>query len=567
MDVDEKDEYEIISEMEKPANFLTQRDVENEEPETIGINMHTQGNVANLEVKRPSRWDVGAPFCIQLNDALTSNTNETVVKTCTTGLDEARNGAYNKTSNENGGEKICINDVAALEIASTKVGKCTKNVEISVATERGNNQISNLSLNKIALPCDPCDIALPPEPSELIDDASCELSSLTAEDKLASEATLDKAKVIIKWKFTKTPKELPSGGVKIWEPEVKARELPKLHPEEQLKPTLRCTETSLGARAFAESLDFDTSESSYHTESLVQQSADLGEIALPPCSPKSKPSVQSQSTNSLSKQDQSGYLEHEMQFLDNQFVKQKTVPQKASEEQSTFSKSPGSNCSNILESSSNLQYNRGLETNSVALVDDETETATEATVQGTVASWFAMHFPQELHLKEEKLQSESVFLQQQWRMDVSKVETNGEGEQESSLSSVSSATSVSMYSFNSTPKILSSSDLGILRTAEAREQIPETAGTVNEPTHLNDSTNGEPLLPETTLALNENEGESDVSTLQISTVLLKPASQPAQYEHLDENIILCDENLIKEAKVGRNSFSFSRRYFQYNSYT
>ncbi|VDO63441.1 unnamed protein product [Onchocerca flexuosa] len=130
-------------------------------------------------------------------------------------------------------------------------------------------------------------------------------------------------------------------------------------------------------------------------------------------------------------------------------------------------------------------------------------------------------------------------------MDDSKTEANREGEQEFPLSSTSSATSVSIYSFNSTPKTLPSSELGILQTAKEQEQIPESTGIINADSI--GSANDEPLLAEVGLALNENknEEEPDVSALQ------KPVNQPAQYEHLDENIILCDENLIKEAKVVR----------------
>ncbi|EFO24832.1 hypothetical protein LOAG_03647 [Loa loa] len=552
MDVDEKDEYEIISEMGKPANFLTQRDVENEEPATTGISVHIQENVTSLEVKRPSRWDVGAPFCIQLNDAVASSSSETIAKKCTTSLDEGSDGDYNKTISENDKEKIFTNEAATLKIVSTKMKKYTKSTDISIAAQHGYNQSNNcadLSLDKIALPCDPCDIALPPEPSKLGSSADCALLSRTAEDKLASEATSDKGKVVIKWKFTKTPKELPTGDVKIWEPEVETRELPKLYSEEQPKSTLRCGEPSLDSRIVG-SLDSDIGKNAFRAGSLFQHSADLGEMALPLCIPEPKPSVQSRDgATSSSEQDHSDYVMHKMQFLENQYVKQKTTQQKVREKQPTSNKILVSNCSNVSEtvlSCSKLQCNYDLETNSLALMNDETEIATETSVQRTVKPWFALDFPQEVHLKEAKLPSESVsFLQQQWRLNASKIETNGE---ESSLSSASSATSISTYSFNSTPKTLPSSDLDILRIVEGRKQIPETVDTANIAA---DSANDEPLLSEAALALDENEEKLEVSTLKISPILLKPASQPGQYEHLDENIILCDENLIKEAKVVR----------------
>uniref|UniRef100_A0A0R3RUS5 [histone H3]-lysine(36) N-trimethyltransferase n=1 Tax=Elaeophora elaphi TaxID=1147741 RepID=A0A0R3RUS5_9BILA len=526
MDVDEKDEYEIISEMEKPSKFLTQRDVENEEPETIGINVHSQGNISNLEMKRPSRWDVGAPFCIQLNDALASNENENVGKKCTIGLDAARSGTYNQTTSETEREKIFTNETAVLKIANTEIEGCT-------------SQSSNCvyMLDKIALPCDPCDIALPPEPSELSGDAGSAFLSRTAEDNLAPEAMVDKGKVIMKWKFTKTPKELFAGDIKIWEPEVKSRELPKLHLEEQPKSTLGYVETPLDIGAVTESLDLDTSKSSLHIKSLIQYPVDVGKIVLPPCSPKPMSSVNSQGSAALpSQEDQPDYVMHEMQYLENQFVKQKSVPQKPSEEQSTSDKSLGS-----------IQHNRDLEMNLVALMSSGTGTTADASVQSTVASWFAMHFPKE-HLKEAKLPPESIsFLRQQWKVDASKSETNGEVEQESSVSSASSATSISTYSFNSTPKILPSSDHEFIkRTAEERKQIPENTDIVNTATNSTDWANDESSQPEAMLTVNENEGELNVTTVQI-----KLASQPAQYEHLDENIILCDESLIKEAKVVR----------------
>ncbi|KAL3997978.1 SET domain family protein [Acanthocheilonema viteae] len=541
MDVDEKDEYEIISEMEKPSNFLTQRDVENEEPETIGINMHSSGNIASLEVKKPSRWDVGAPFCIQLNDALTSNTNETVGKKCTTGLDEARSGAYDKKTGENERKKISINEM--LKIASTKIEGCISQ----------SSNCVDLSLDKIAPPCDPCDIALPPEPSELSGNASCAVSRIT-EDDVASEAVLDKGKVIIKWKFTKTSKELPTGDVKIWEPEVKLRELSKLYSEEQAKSTIRYTETSVDVRSVAGSLECDTGRDSLHAKSLNQQSTDLGEIVFT-CSPKPKSNIQLQdNTTSSIEQKKSDYIMHEVQFLENQCVKQEAASQKTSEGQSMLNKNFGSNCNSVAETvlfCPKLQYDHNLEMNSVALVDNETTTVAESNVQRTVASWFAMHFPQELQLNESKLPSEPIsFPQQQWRMDACKIETNGEGEQESSISSVSSATSISMYSFNS-PKTLSSLDHGHLRTAEGRKQISENADTVNIPTDSTSLINEESLLPEAALTLDDDERELDIPTIQVPLMQLKPTVQPPQYEHLDENIILCDESLIKEAKVVR----------------
>ncbi|OZC06890.1 SET domain protein, partial [Onchocerca flexuosa] len=543
MDVDEKDEYEIVSEMEKPANFVAQ-DVENEEPETIGINMRAQENVANLEVKRPSRWDVGAPFCIQLNDALTSNTNEAVVKKCSTDLDEAHNGSCNKTINEHEREKIFTNEASVLEITSMKIEGYAKNAETSIAAGHESNQTSNcvdLSLDKIALPSDPYDTALLLEPSELRDNAGCAL----AEDKHASEVT-DKGKIIIKWKFTKTPKELSTGSMKIWEPEIETRELPKLNSGEQAKSIL-FAETSLDTKIIAENLDSDAGKSSFYIESSSQQSHTLEKIVLPPCSPKLKLNFQSQSSTVLSSaQEQLDYAMHKMKFLENEYMKEKEAPQEASEKQSLSNKGLKSNCSNVSEttlSCTKLQYNHDLEKE--VIMNDEAETITEANVQKTVASWFAMHFSQELHLKKAKLSPELVSSQQQWSMDDSKTEANREGEQEFPLSSTSSATSVSIYSFNSTPKTLPSSELGILQTAKEQEQIPESTGIINADSI--GSANDEPLLAEVGLALNENknEEEPDVSALQ------KPVNQPAQYEHLDENIILCDENLIKEAKVVR----------------
>ncbi|KAK6106780.1 SET domain family protein [Brugia pahangi] len=556
MDVDEKDEYEIISEMEKPSNFLTQRDVENEEPEAIGISMHTQGNVASLEVKRPSRWDVGAPFCIQLNDALAPNTSDTIMNKCTTSLDEALNG-YNKTTGENERKEMLTNETTALKTSSTIMEKYTESNEISIAAEHGYHQDSSLvdlSLDKIALPCDPCDITLPPEPSELYGNISCALLPRITDDKLASEATLDKGKVVIKWKFTKTPKELSTGHVKIWEPEVETRELPKLCPEDESR-SQRCVEASLNSKIVAERLDSYGGESSLHTKSLLQHSADVEGATISPCSSKPKSNVQLQDNTTLSsEQDQSNYAMHEMKILENQCV-QMTALQKASEEQSTSNKDLGSiydNVSEIVLSSSKLHYDHNLNMDSRTLCGNETERIAETSVQKPVTSWFAKHFPQEPHLKETKLPSESLsFLQQQWMMNVSKIETSGEGEQESSVSSVSSATSVSMYSFDSTPKTLPSSDLGILRTIEGRKQISETAGTVNVPADSTGSSNNEPLLPEPALDLNEDEGELDPSTLEISPMMLKSAGEPVQYEYLDENIILCDESLIKEAKVVR----------------
>lgn len=531
MDVDEKDEYEIISQMEKPSNFLTQRDVENEEPERIGVNMHTRENIAGLEVKRPSRWDVGSPFCVQLNDALASNTNETIGKKCTVDLDVARNGACNKTTDENERKKIFANDGAVLKIVSTKMEGCTSQ----------SSNCVDLSLDSIALPCDPCDIALPPEVSS---NDSCALLPCTAD--LASEAILNKEKVVIKWKFTKTPKELPTGDVKIWEPEVELRDLPKLCFKERPKTILEYAETS----AVFENSNSDTGRNLLHTKSLIQQSSDPGEIVIPQCFSKPKSSSQSEATTASSaEQNQSDYVMNEMQVLEKQWMKQKAAPQEGKEQ---LRLSVGSNCNSVSESVlsyPNLQYNPDLKANSVRLVDNET-TAIVDSVERTVASWFAMHFPQEHQIKEAKLPSESVyFLQRQGKTDAPKTETNEEGEQESSVSSVSSATSISMYSFNSTPKILPSLDHGYLRTSVGRKQIEENATTINIPTDSNVSTNKESLLSKTMLTLNGNKNELNALTIQVPSVQLAPISQPAQYEHLDENIILCDESLIKEAKV------------------
>ncbi|MCP9260909.1 hypothetical protein DINM_004311 [Dirofilaria immitis] len=532
MDVDEKDEYEIVSEMEKPANFATQRDVENEEPETIGINIHAQENVASLELKRPSRWDVGAPFCIPLNDALASNTNETIVKKCSTGLDGARNGAYNKTINENENEKIFTNETAALKIPGIKIEKYAKNAKTFIATEHEDeigNHI-NLSLDKIALPCNPYDIALPPEPSELNDSADCSLLSRISEDKHDSETTSDKEKVIIKWKFTKTPKELLTGDVKIWEPDVERHELSNLHPGKQSKSVLRYAKTSLDTRTASGSLNFDADKGSIHPELLFQRHADHREIGLPPCSLELKSNFHSQNNATLlSTQDQSDYVMHKMKCLENQNVKQNIAPQEASEEaneeQSISNENLRSNWSNISEtvlSCSKLQCNHDL--GKVTIMDDGSEATKETNVQKTVTSWFATHFSQELHLKETKSSPELISsLQQQWNMDVSKTGTNREDEQDSSPSSASSATSVSMYSFNSTPKTLLSLDLGNLQTTEEQENYSKSVGVINA--NLTGSANDESLVVE--------------------------ASQPSNYEQLDENIILCDESLIKEAKVVR----------------
>ncbi|VDK86697.1 unnamed protein product [Onchocerca ochengi] len=539
MDVDEKDEYEIVSEMKKPTNFVEQ-DVENEEPETIGIDMRAQENVSSLEVKRPSRWDVGTPFCIQLNDALTSNTNETIVKKCSTELDEAHNRTCKKRTSEHEMEEIFTNEASVLKITGIKIGGNAKKAETSIAAEHESNQTSNFvdpSLDKIALPCDPYDIALPLEPSELNGNTGRALA-----EEHASEAT-DKGRVIIKWKFTKTPKELSMGDMKIWEPEIDTRELPKLDPGEQAKSIL-FAETSLDTKITAESLDSDAGKSSSHTKSSFQQCQAFEKIVVPPCSPKLKSNFQSQSSTVLSStQEQLDYTMHEMKFLENEYMKEKIAPQEASEKQSISNKGLKSNCSNVSETTlsfSKLQYNHDLEKE--IIMDDEAETTTEAE---TVASWFAMHFSQELHLKKVKLSPELVSSsQQQWSVDDSKTEANGEGEQEFPLSSASSATSVSIYSFNSTPKTLPSSELGILQTAKEEQQIPESTDIIN-PDSI-DSANDETLLVKAGLALNENEneGEPEVS-------LQKLAIQPAQYEHLDENIILCDENLIKEAKVVR----------------
>lgn len=517
MDVDEKDEYEIISEMEKPSNFLTQRDVENEEPETIEINMHSQRNGASLEAKKSSRWDVGAPFCIQLNDALASDANEVVGKS----LDEAYDGTYNKSSGENEREKISANEATVLKITTTKVEECTNQ----------NSNSVDLSLDKIALPCDPCDVALPPRPSELSGNASRALLSHSAEDNLSSEAVLDKGKVIIKWKFTKTPKELAGGDAKIWEPEVESRELPKLYLDEQQKSTLKYAEISRDKRAVAESLDSSIDQSSLYTKSVIQQ-------------------------------DQSDYAMHEIQFLENQCIKQKPALQEASEERATSNKSQRLNCSTISELEtvlpcSELHYDQDLERNSVS-VDDETARTAEASDQRTS---YAVHFPQEFQLKGEKVSSESISLiQQQWKVDAYRTETNREGKQESSVSAFPSATSIFKYSCSS--ETLSSLDRGHLRTIERRKQKPENADSVSISADSTSSANEESVLREGALALMENERELDVSTAQISSVQLKLTSQPAQYEHLDENIILCDESLIKEAKVGNNSFSFSPRLLQ-----
>ncbi|KAM3721489.1 Histone-lysine N-methyltransferase SETD2 [Dirofilaria immitis] len=557
MDVDEKDEYEIVSEMEKPANFATQRDVENEEPETIGINIHAQENVASLELKRPSRWDVGAPFCIPLNDALASNTNETIVKKCSTGLDGARNGAYNKTINENENEKIFTNETAALKIPGIKIEKYAKNAKTFIATEHEDeigNHI-NLSLDKIALPCNPYDIALPPEPSELNDSADCSLLSRISEDKHDSETTSDKEKVIIKWKFTKTPKELLTGDVKIWEPDVERHELSNLHPGKQSKSVLRYAKTSLDTRTASGSLNFDADKGSIHPELLFQRHADHREIGLPPCSLELKSNFHSQNNATLlSTQDQSDYVMHKMKCLENQNVKQNIAPQEASEEaneeQSISNENLRSNWSNISEtvlSCSKLQCNHDL--GKVTIMDDGSEATKETNVQKTVTSWFATHFSQELHLKETKSSPELISsLQQQWNMDVSKTGTNREDEQDSSPSSASSATSVSMYSFNSTPKTLLSLDLGNLQTTEEQENYSKSVGVINA--NLTGSANDESLVVEARLTSNKNEGDHE-SVLQISSIPQKLVSQPSNYEQLDENIILCDESLIKEAKVVR----------------
>ncbi|VDK87475.1 unnamed protein product, partial [Litomosoides sigmodontis] len=496
MDVDEKDEYEIISEMEKPSNFLTQRDVENEEPQTIEINMHNQGNVASLEVKKPSRWDVGAPFCIQLNDALTSNANEA----------EACNGTYNKSTGENERE-ISANEATVSKITTTKMEEYPSQ----------NSNGVDLSLDKITLPCDPCDIALPPNPSELSDNASRALLSHSVEDNLSSEATLDKGKIIIKWKLMKTPKEFAGGDVKIWEPEVESRELPKLYLNEQQKSTLKHSET-LDKGAVAESLDSGTDQSSSYTKSLIQR-------------------------------DQSDCVVHEMQFLDNQCIKQKAVLQETGSEQATSNEGLSLNCSYISEmemvlSCSKLHYDQDLKRNSVSL-DNETATTAEASDQRASC---AMHFPQEVLLKGERVSSQSTSLiQQQWKVNANETETNWEGKQESSLTSLPSATSIFMYSCSS--KTLPSLDRGHLQTTEGRKQIPENADSIFADS--TSSVNEESVVREAALAPMENERELDVSTAQISSVQLKLTSQPAQYEHLDENIILCDESLIKEAKVVR----------------
>lgn len=529
MDVDEKDEYEMISEMQKPANFSSQRDVENEEPEMGGINMHTQGNAAGAEVKRLSRWDVGAPFCIQLNDALALDSNEAVVKKCT-GLDEMHKGASNKTINENEKGKFFTNKLSALKIVSSEMERCVKSAEVSTASEYGQSQSGScvdFSLNEIALPSDPCGIVLPAEPSGLCEDAGCALLSSTV-DKLDSDSMLDKGKVVMKWKFMKTSKELPTVDVKIWEPEVTARELPRFYSdEEQAKSILLCAETSVDPRTVTDNLNSYICRSPLPNESLLEQSTNFGEAVVSSCIPGPNASVQSQ--------DNSDYVIREMQFLKNQDLNQKMTWEKVADGYSASNETLESDCSVASEtklSHLNLQYNLDLGTNLAVLIDEIADK--KADVQA-----------EELHLKDAKLPSEPMsVLEQEWRMDNPKTGVSG-GKQESLLSTASTAAPVSVYSFNVTNSVVPS-DFEVLQIDNERKHSPGTVDTVSVRGNATDLEKNEPLLRKTTVALDDNEGQLDISV----------ASQPPQYEDLDENIVLCDENLIKEAKVCRICISF-----------
>lgn len=586
MDVDEKEEYSIISELEKPANFFPQGGFENERPKANGIDIKSQGTIANLEAprkkKKPSRWDVGAPLCIQLYDVLTSNTNKVTKE-----LEKCADGGSSEGKNEMENKKNSANEEIAEKVASMKLKEGTVSVEEPTTTGNISGGICNsvdMPLNAISHPSNFMDIALPPEPSECeINVNNMQVADTTEEkyqelmDEICSdntstdEAHLSKPKVVMKWKLTKTSKKLPTANAKkFWEPETVNHKVLKVHIEEKSPTSETYTDAGLvKSSSFGENrvtniedlkeVGRNHIQTMYPPQELVQ----VAEMVSPqfPCSEQvqnSEPDINAAAV--LEQKQCPNDEEHEIYHLRNESMPQKCTSEDLNEMQLRSNKiqEPNDSFSKVPLQSSSFDsvvfHNRNiLEAGAKTLTDGQTkslsnEKFTDQAHLPCTVMFLSQKAGEEQELKPLSTECEDF---RQWQTQACTVESNVATEQESSFgaAAASSGTSpVSTYSFTSTPKTPPSPDVAVLQTV-INEQLRESSKTCDF-SNVTCTLNTVLLPPKAPLASIKDDVKTDVvvpELIQIQAAI----SQPTPYEPLEENIILCDENLIKEAKVVR----------------
>lgn len=550
MDIDEKDEYEIISEMEKPTKFSIGVGAENEEPRMIGTHSQPHGAVGSLETKkkRSSRWDVGAPFSVQLDDFLTQKVKGTAVEALTDVSMKVEDGVIDAEISDNLKEKIYTQQEVAEKISNMKLEEGIGKNDEFLMFKRENHQISShedIPLEEIALPCDPnpCNIALPPEtPIGAIGSAkqpivaerkSCGSKAEVRWNHAADEKVHSvKPKVIMKWKFTKTAKGLPSLK-ELWEPETEVHAITKIKFESQP------TEPKLGEGAesslFIREADRNQSQAS-------QQAKELAETVLPTVNEQSLSELGSDASfpaqlKMKSNEGNTGLVDCELEEI--ALIKTKGGEEVEQPRSDEGPKSPFEARENSIStmSTSDLYYCHSIETKPEKLVIDQSEPLPDL-AQTADELWLSMCLPRNQPLQGTKVPLDPALIFHQWKLNSSKIETNVEVEQESSASSLSTATSpASVYSFNSTPKTFSSPDIRLPLATEEHKSFPIGSEGTKAPLHA-----------EVPSVQKVDEVQSIVSSSE-DLPKKAPASQPTPYEHLDDNVILCDESLIKEARV------------------
>ncbi|VDK67652.1 unnamed protein product, partial [Gongylonema pulchrum] len=237
MDVEEQDEYAIISEMEKPTIFAVQTLAD--ELKTCEIKKQSQETVGNMQTKkkRRSRWDVKPSEVVKLENSTKPTAN---------GIDQApstENDANKRKCSESGEEKPYVNKEIAEKLNDMKIEESTKeNDKCCVMFETETYQ--NNSNSGIALQCDLC-IA---EPLKKSSDASASTAPPepgTPEKKHDAEANSTEARsvkprVVMKWMCTVTKKDLPTASTnELWESETEASASGEKQSEESESSTTK----------------------------------------------------------------------------------------------------------------------------------------------------------------------------------------------------------------------------------------------------------------------------------------------------------------------------------------
>ncbi|VDN06815.1 unnamed protein product [Thelazia callipaeda] len=528
MEIDDKDEYEITSDINEVANVsfittnsLARRDVENDKPKQIVLGMNTQRCMKNSKGKRRrSRWDVGPIFHAKSSTASDSDLDAKNVEMCIAKQYEKTNLLVN--------EEKKINEVR--ETCSISEQACSITAETSFAMQQ--KHVQSKCYDKMALPCNSSTVCLSSESSDV--------------DKILSVPNAvkeDKAKVAFKWKLTKTTKELSKLDSNVWGLESETRELPKLDFSEPFNDMLDDTMNSLSvAKTIPGESELEVSKSSSHMPSSCQDSLFTEEIILLPNSDESL------STSVKIRNDFVSYDKENDSFCNVEIEQLRPVhhaaleivPKSPKDELCQLVTDLGSNSSDIKQRMSpSLQHEHSdLPGSSKVNVYDQIDMANATSTQSTGNSWYASEFCQKSSMEEEKsLSSESQSsTHQSWDIIGSpKTEENSESERASSMSSVSSPSSVSICSLDSTPQKFSLPDNNVLQTTDIQQnqlsEASDLSGIMSHAIFTNDENVENPSAP------------------QVSSTIQETISCPPPYEELDDNVILCDESLIKEAKV------------------